>query len=985
VAAAEAAVTVDTVPRDVLAAGDTLGWLTGRDLMCRVEEVYKPTAPAVSQTTQAPRDERARSTYSAVIAAYHQRLAQGRPLVVSWCRRETGGPITVACSTTPAAPEYPAALVFPPGTRGRPIDPGQVQDDLDTMHWWTPVAGTVDALVSSLDSQQSQGWAGDPMGLEQGLLPAWHGPFAWLLLAHPVSRDDLDKDAERLAARERDARARAASPQHAVRAERFARRHREVRAGRSTGMWRVRLLAGGVDVPSAAAVAGLLVAAQDLRGTPYTLAPLNPMQGLEAASVARIEDEDETQVPFLAGPRLLAALAQVPATEIPGVRLVQRSTFDVTLEGSGPGGERTGFELGTILDRDGLPAAPLRIRPDTLNRHAFVCGSTGAGKSQTVRTLLEELARAADPVPWLVIEPAKAEYARMAGRLQGHSEVLVIRPGDLDALPGSLNPLEPEPGFPLQTHIDLVRALFLAAFEAIEPFPQVLAHALNRCYRELDWDVTLGEPRNRAIRPRYPTLGDLQRAALNVVDEIGYGDEMAADVRGFIDVRIGSLRLGTPGRFFEGGHPLDVADLMRRNTVLELEDIGNDQDKAFFIGTILIRLIEYLRIKSASFGPQVRLRHVTVIEEAHRLLKRAERGSPAAHAVEMFAGLLAEIRAYGEGIVVAEQIPAKIVPDVVKNSALKIVHRLPAHDDRQSVGATMNLTEEQSRHLVTLTPGLAAVFTDGMDNPVLAAMPLRELREDAARALRTPAIHRTRSAACGTECRASACTLREIARAGHLADDPKLTLWIELLIVTHLLGRPVPQPDQTWLGELSHRAGTKKSLQCALAHRIQVAIDSRYTGLSIYYQPETLAAHLAIAAMSALERHPTCQHPEVEWQAGTFRWADIYRALESAEPNDPPHPDTHKWARRGLHLPGSSIAEQLEALNQRPETWATGLTVIQGMATPRAYDIAASELNDHPKAATRLAKSSEFLAISEIDWISSVLCRDTSDAESTGT
>ena len=114
-----------------------------------------------------------------------------------------------------------------------------------------------------------------------------------------------------------------------------------------------------------------------------------------------------------------------------------------------------------------------------------------------------------------------------------------------------------------------------------------------------------------------------------------------------------------------------------------------------------------------------------MIEEAHRLLRRAGSadgpggGGAAGHAVEMFAGLLAEIRAYGEGLIIAEQIPARLVPDVIKNTAVKIVHRLPAADDREAVGATMNATPSQSRYLVTLPPGQAAVFSDGMDFPVL--------------------------------------------------------------------------------------------------------------------------------------------------------------------------------------------------------------------------------------------------------------------------
>ncbi len=157
--------------------------------------------------------------------------------------------------------------------------------------------------------------------------------------------------------------------------------------------------------------------------------------------------------------------------------------------------------------------------------------------------------------------------------------------------------------------------------------------------------------------------------------------------------------------------------------VLALEDVANDEDKAFVIGTLIIRIVEHLRLRSKTAHADG-LRHVIVLEEAHRLL-RAGRDGASAHAVELFAGLLAEIRAYGEGVIIAEQIPAKLVPDAVKNTALKVLHRLPAADDRQLVGATMNLDEDQSRQVVSLPPGEAAVFTDGMDRPMRVRVPFR--------------------------------------------------------------------------------------------------------------------------------------------------------------------------------------------------------------------------------------------------------------------
>jgi uncharacterized protein len=277
-----------------------------------------------------------------------------------------------------------------------------------------------------------------------------------------------------------------------------------------------------------------------------------------------------------------------------------------------------------------------------------------------------------------------------------------------------MNPLEPAAGpdgsrFPLQTHADLLRALFLAAFQADEPFPQVLSAAFTRCYEQAGWDLVTGQPATPGVQPAYPALEDLQATAVTVVDEVGYGREIRDNVRGFVTVRIGSLRLGTTGRFLDGAHPLDMTRLLAGNVVLEIEDAGDDRDKAFLMGAVLLRLTEYLRLRQrAEHGTAPSLRHLTVVEEAHRLLRQPPAGSgsgPAAQAVEMFADLLAEIRAYGEGLVIAEQIPSKLIPDVVKNTAVKIVHRLPAADDRDSVGATMNMSEEQSAYLVTLTPG----------------------------------------------------------------------------------------------------------------------------------------------------------------------------------------------------------------------------------------------------------------------------------------
>lgn len=910
---------------------------------------------------------------AALTPALTSAYAAGRAVLVAWVRTVPAGPVQIVLGGDLAGPRP----TYPPGSRADQLPAGWLPGVLAGLPAWLRCTGRPDVLAAAPagDSPRPVGGCLDDLVTHLG-----PGPFAWLVFAEPIGRPTVRGELSELHHRigvlgDRQAN----SARDRIEWERAQDRYRELSGALATGLWNVHVLAGGTDPTSVARTAALLCAASDLVPLPYTVHPTDRPDAL-APTFTTLEtlaapagDDGLGSSPFAAPVRLLAAIARPPVRELPGVRLVEPPGFDVTPEvGGGIGG---GIPLGTVLDGAGQPAGGFQVPTATLNRHAFVAGATGAGKSQTVRHLLEGLHAAG--IPWLVIEPAKAEYARMAGRLTdpppgrvapgAHPTaggLVVIRPGDPDGVAVSLNPLEPEAGFPLQTHLDLVRALFLAAFEANEPFPQVLARSLSRCYEDLGWDLALGTPRPGGGTPRYPNLGDLQRVAADVVAGVGYGAEMTADVRGFVDVRLGSLRLGTPGRFFDGGHPLDLADLLSRDVVLELEDVGNDQDKAFCIGAVLIRLAEHRRVHHRP-GPE-RLRHVTVVEEAHRLLKASASGTPAAHAVELFAALLAEVRAYGEGVVVAEQIPGKLLPDVVKNTALKVVHRLPAADDRDTVGATMNLDAAQSRHVVTLPPGQAAVFADGMDRPLLVRVPLGEHRERPAARPAAPGVRATRSLACGPCCRDRPCTLREIVSGREVAERPRLVLWIELLTVAHLTGEPRPRPRPGVV--LCDPDLPARVTECALAQLAQQAVESRYTELLPFFQPEELAGHVARTAAGSLTRDTAgdtagCAVPaEVNWQAGRFRWVDAGRALASWRgPRDRPHPDTHRWRERGLDLAATTVDGQLALLRAHPTRRASGRTLVFGGQPGGPLETAVNTLSDAADPATRLAEAAAFL------------------------
>jgi Helicase HerA-like C-terminal len=884
--------------------------------------------------------------YASVLPAVLNAARHRRPFIAGWLSRGGGAPLELITNAGPliqgeqteGQPARADEMLYPWGARGTAVD-GNMLADLDQLVWvacpgrQVPLApdgaaGSSHAPASAHDTA--------PTLFESALQTLMGRPFGWLIVADPT--DLLDAETAELRNQLTVLR-RYDEEQARFDADRAERRLAELDAYREAGLWNVRVLVGASTEPELRLIAPLLVGSADLRAHPYRLRCAEGAQEFADILAARSSDPvDGSQVPFAATAGALAALTGLPRLEVPGVRVLQPGHFDVTSEV----GAEPAVMLGQIVDIQDRPVGSFRVPLATLNRHALVAGATGAGKSQTVRHLLEQLTGAG--VGWMAIEPVKSEYGAMASRLgtggdtdgDGDSDlgagsagqqrqVTLINPADPQAVPLSVNPLAPEPGYPVQAHIDMVRALFLAAFDAHEPFPQIMSQALQRAYEECGWDPQTGTGRpEAAVPPTVPTLARLQAAALAVIEDVGYGPELQADVRGFVEVRLRSLRTGSAGRFFEGGHPADIGELLSRNVVLALEDVANDEDKAFLIGTLLIRIVEHLRLRART-DPASGLRHVIVLEEAHRLL-RAGREGASGHAVELFAGLLAEIRAYGEGIVIAEQIPAKLVPDVVKNTALKIVHRLPAADDRQLVGAAMNLDDNQSRQVVSMLPGEAAVFADGMDRPLRIRVPFGGDRERNADVVpgSVPLAGR-RSAACGASCLGERpCTLVELRAAELLAagpDDAWMRVWAETYVLAHLTNRPrprVPVPlRQRW-------AGLEPRLrECLLATALERSLRGREQALRTSFNPRDLAAECAEHAVGMLDGgNGAGTMPGTQWVIPQLRWL---HELERVCPFESPAPDPFALAPPlDYILPGLSdrpdvkIGQRVSGLRRHP-------------------------------------------------------------------
>jgi hypothetical protein len=857
--------------------------------------------------------------YASVLPAVLNAARNRRPFIAGWLSRGGGAPLELITNAGPlpaAGSGAATEMLFPWGARGVQAD-GNMLADLDELVWAACPGRQVPAAPGAEPARHDE----LPTLFESALQTLMGRHFAWLIVADPT--DLLDDETAELRS-ELTVLRRYDEEQARFDADRAQRRLAELDSYREAGLWNVRVLVGASSEPELRLIAPLLVGSADLRAHPYRLRCADGAQEFADVLAARMTDPaDGSQLPFAATAGALAALTGLPRHEVPGVRVLQAGYFDLTSEvGAGES-----VALGEILDGQDRPVGQFRVPLSTLNRHALVAGATGAGKSQTVRHLLEQLTAAG--VGWLAIEPVKSEYAAMAARLGQGAPVTLINPADPEAIPLSVNPLAPEPGYPVQAHIDMVRALFLAAFDAHEPFPQIMSQALQRAYEECGWDPQTGAGRpETAVPPSVPTLARLQAAALAVIEDVGYGPELRADVRGFVEVRLRSLRTGSAGRFFEGGHPVDIAALLSQNVVLALEDVANDEDKAFLIGTLLIRIVEHLRLR-AKTSPANGLRHVIVLEEAHRLL-RAGRDGASAHAVELFAAMLAEIRAYGEGIVVAEQIPAKLVPDVVKNTALKVLHRLPAADDRRLVGATMNLDDGQSRQVVSMLPGEAAVFADGMDRPLRIRVPYggdRERRDDArlpAAAVPVPVTGR-RSAACGLTCLGDrACSLVEIRTAELLAGsaaDAWIRVWAEAYVLAHLTNRPrprVPVPLRQRWANLDPRLR-----ECLLATALDRALHGREQALRTSFNPRDLAAACAEHAAGMLAGGKGAgTMPGTQWVIPQLRWL---HELERACPLDAAAPDPFAlappldYALPGLaDRPDVKIGQRISGLRRHP-------------------------------------------------------------------
>lgn len=435
----------------------------------------------------------------------------------------------------------------------------------------------------------------------------------------------------------------------------------------------------------------------------------------------------------------LALIASPAYESLPGYeikKMPQLAFTDKTINGE--------IEIGRIADYGiAIENSKISLSKSDLNKHLFVCGLTGSGKSTTIKHIIKECYEK-EKIPFLVIESAKRDYRQLLAEEIFKNNLNIFTVGDSTTSPIRINPFYIQPFTHPLVHIDYLKSIFNASFSLYGPMPHIVEKCLHNIYSKRGWNLTTGThphflDKNGEFdlshyqRPEhfysFPTLTDLKIEIDNYINtELDYKGELRDNIRTAIITRIESLCVGAKGQMFNTYDFYSMEKLLTEPTIFEMENLADDDDKAFFVGLILVLVNEYRQVSNPAINPGTEkkgLQHLFVIEEAHRLLKNVNTeksnemlGNPKGKAVEFFCNAISEMRSLGQGVIVVEQIPSKISPDVIKNSNTKIVHRLVSKDDQSLLSGALSISEDDALYLNRLKTGYALVHKEGMERPI---------------------------------------------------------------------------------------------------------------------------------------------------------------------------------------------------------------------------------------------------------------------------
>jgi hypothetical protein len=410
----------------------------------------------------------------------------------------------------------------------------------------------------------------------------------------------------------------------------------------------------------------------------------------------------------------LAIQMGLPRKSVCGFPVIEHADFGKEVVKYNQPQNKHSLELGNVFSMGDTTDTDVKLDRDSLTMHTFITGSTGSGKSNTVYEILNQL-RNVYGTPFLVVEPAKGEYKNVFGQFPDVA-VYGTNPKKTPLL--RINPFRFPADIHVLEHLDRLVELFNVCWPMYAAMPAILKEATEKVYFSVGWDLSNSENQKGEV---FPNFADLLEQIENVINESKYSADSKGDYSGALLTRVRSLTTGLNQLIFSSDDLKDE-ELFDKSVIVDLSRVGSTETKSLIMGLLVMKLNEYRMTSSNMNSP---LKHITVLEEAHNLLKRTstEQSSEGSNllgkSVELLANSIAEMRTYGEGFIIADQSPGLLDMSVIRNTNTKIILRLPEQSDRELVGLSASLNKEQIEELSKLERGVAAVYQNDWVEPVL--------------------------------------------------------------------------------------------------------------------------------------------------------------------------------------------------------------------------------------------------------------------------
>lgn len=410
----------------------------------------------------------------------------------------------------------------------------------------------------------------------------------------------------------------------------------------------------------------------------------------------------------------LAIQMGLPRKSVCGFPVIEHADFGKEVVRYNKSESTREFSLGKVFSMGKETNTEVNIDCNSLTMHTFVTGSTGSGKSNTVYEILNKL-RNIYGIPFLVVEPVKGEYKNVFGQF---SDVTVYGTNPKKSKLLKINPFRFPKDVHVLEHLDRLVEIFNVCWPMYAAMPAILKEAIEKAYIATGWNLSTSEnPKG----DKFPNFADLLEKIECVIKDSKYSADSKGDYSGALLTRVRSLTNGLNGLIF-CNDDLKDSDLFDKNVIVDLSRVGSTETKSLIMGLLVMKLNEYRMDCGKINSP---LTHVTVLEEAHNLLKRTstEQSSESSNligkSVELLANSIAEMRTYGEGFIIADQSPGLLDMSVIRNTNTKIILRLPEKSDRELVGYSASLNDEQLEELSKLKCGVAAIYQNDWVEPVL--------------------------------------------------------------------------------------------------------------------------------------------------------------------------------------------------------------------------------------------------------------------------